>query len=545
MTTKDLSKRTLKYLRLLAKELTVSNPNSYSKVKLINQILTKGGKNITIAERKIQDIRYSYVKNVPFWGRSLNRKILISIGIALAIYTIFSLLNKNTNPNYFYSDLQFIGNIKFTTKNPRKEGKPIYINEMVENPLCGCKNEMPHYGLTFFSYEYNIDFLDSLNQITFPSIEISAPNHVLPSFSDESKEGNQKFVNMKYEPFPISFDYFKISQSDYLFNEQNLQTYIVSKYNSPSEEPKHIVKVDGINLKELTSSIHVVSLDDVFMSSFDPPYGTVINIERKISNIQDKTLESKIENDFSFIDGNKFSTPSLDILGRVNAFIFENALITDLNEKPILEKTASKDSIIILVAMSGFSQKIKPQIEKSNKIKKIDLLIKDPISDSDYNLMLEKFEKRREGFYKDTIKNANIQVSLVTPFVQNKPNGIHFYGEFESLNSNETKGKIQLGKLTETLDYTKSINLWNIDTMKLFTEPLVFQSNPNSNFKNTMMTSGMVKINESEFRLSTSEKILSYLWYFLDSLIGFLGSLFGLIIGLRGMSFPFGFKKLT
>lgn len=543
MTTKELSIRTLKHLRLLAKELGVVNPNSYSKTQLINLILKKGNRNISSAESRIQDTGYTNIKSVPFLGKRLSRKIIILIGITLASYAIFSLLNKKTNPNYFYSDLQFIGNVKFKTKNPAKESSIIYFDQVVENPLCGCKNELPHYGLTFFAYDYNIDFLDSLNQSIFPSIEISAPNHVVPSFSNKRKVGDKTVYDGKYEPFEISFDYFTISKNEFLDNDQDLRNYIISKYDNPNFKKKQIIKVDGIKLNEMSGNIQVVSLDDVFMSSFNPTYGTVINIERKISNIQDKVLKCTIENDFSSIDRNKFWRPSLDILGRVNAYIFENASITYIDDRPILEKSASKNSVIILVAISGFSQKIIPQIAKSNKFKKINISVKHPISDADYSLMLENFEKRRNDFYKDIIKDADIRVSLVTPFVQNKPNGIHFYGEFENLISNETKGKIQLGKLTETLDYPKSINLMNIDTMELFTEPLVFQSNPNSNFKNTLMTSGTVQINGEDFKLNTLEKMFSFIWHFLDSLIGFLGASIGLIIGLKGLTFNFINRK--
>lgn len=543
MTTKELSARTFKHLRLLAKELGIENPNSFAKSQLIYLIQKKGERNIRSAERSIQDTSNTYTKTVNFFGKSLNRKVLIAIGIVLAFYTIYSLLNKKTNPNYFYSDLQFIGNVRFKTKSPTKESSTVYSDEVVENPLCGCKNEVPHYGLTFFTYDYSIDFLDSLNQSIFPSVEISAPNHVVASFSNERKEGNKNVFDGKYEPFEISFEYFTISKSDFLHNNDDLSNYIVSNFDIPNREMKKITYVDGIKLKEMSGNIHVVSLDDVFMSSFNPPYGTVVNIKRKFSNIQDKVLKGTIENDFSFIDKDKFWRPSLDILGRVNAFIFENALITDMDNKTILEKTASKDSVIMLVAFSGFSQKIIPQIEESNKFKKIIISFKHPLSDADYSLLIEKFEQRRNGFYKDIIKDADLRVSLVTPFVQNKPNGIHFYGKFENLISNETEGKIQLGKLTETLDYPKSISLMNVDTMKLFTEPLVLQSNPNSNFKNTLMTSGNVKINEIEFVLSPSERVLSYIWYFLDSLIGFLGALFGLIKGLRGMSFQFILRK--
>jgi len=538
MTAINLSKRTLTYLRLLAKELHVVNPNSYSKVRLINQILSKGKKNITDAENKIRDIKYSYVKNIQFWGRRINRRILILIGILLAIYTVYSLFTKKNNPNYFYSDLQFIGNVKFKTKNHVNKSEVRNIKESPGSPLCGCKNEMPHYGLTFFSYDYDINYLDTLDQPIFPTLEISAPNHVMLQFSNERIVDNKHMVDAIYEPFEISFNYLKISQSDYLYNDQNLQNFIISKFEIPTTKMTPIPRVEGIKLKDLTSNIHIVSLDDVFMSSFDPSYGSIINIDRKISHIQDKVLNYTIESDFSLIDKNESVVASVDVLGRINAYIFKDALITDMNDN-ILHNTVSKenDSVTILVAKSGFSQKIKPQIETSNKFKKVSLSINHPIADSDYIRMLNVFEQRRNNFYKDWIKDADIQVSLVTPFVQNKPNGIHYYGEFENLISNETKGKIQLGKLTEILEYTKSIELLNIDTMKLFTEPLVFQSNPNSDFENTIMTSGIAKINESEFKLSTSEKILSYIWYFLDSLIGFLGALLGLVTGLKGMTF--------
>lgn len=279
MTTQELSTRTLKHLRLLAKELGIINPNSYSKTQIINLIHKRGERNISDAENRIQETGYSYIKKVPFFGNFFSRKILVLIGIALAIYAIFSLLNKKPIPNYFYSDLQFIGNIKFKTKNPTKEKSEVYFDEVVENPLCGCKNELPHYGLTFFTFDYSINFLDSLNNSIFPSIEISAPNHVVPSFSNERKVGNKTVVNVKYNPFEISFEYFTISENELLYNDQDLRNYILSKYDIQTFERKRIISVDGIKIKEMNSDIQVVSLDDVFMSSFNPPYGTVINIE--------------------------------------------------------------------------------------------------------------------------------------------------------------------------------------------------------------------------------------------------------------------------
>ena len=543
MTTKELSTRTLRHLRLLAKELDVKNPNSYSKDQIINLIHKKGKRNISNAESRIQDTEYSYMKKVPFYGRFLNRKILILLGILLAIYGLFSLLNKKLTSNYFYSDIQFIGNIEFKTIYANRKKNIVYKDEMIENPLCGCKNELPHYGLTFFTYDYSISFQDSLNNPIFPSIEISAPNHVIVSYSNEREEENKKIVDASFDPFEISFDYFKISEVEFYLEEENLRNFIISKYNAPSFEVKHINEVNGIKIREMNSDIQVVSMDDVFMSSFTPPYGTVLNISRKISNIQDRLLKGTIESDFSLIDKNKFWRPSFDILGRVNAYVFKRGIITDIDDKPILEKITSKDSIIVLVAKSGFSQKILPQTEDNGRYKKTKIVFKHPISDEDYYQLLEKFDQRRDGFYKDILKNANLKVSLVTPFVQNKPNGIHYYGEFEYLISTQTKGKIQLGKLTETIDFPKSINFLNVDTMKLFTEPLVFQSNPNSDFKNSLMTSGKLKISETEVKLSITEKIISYAWYFLDSFIGFFGSLFGLVKGLKGLSFSFKLKK--
>lgn len=543
MTAKELNSRTIKHLRVLAKRLNLENYSSLSKTELIKTILKKGNRKIRSAEKRIQDTGYEKLKTVVFFGRVINRNLLILLGLALAIYATYSLTKPKSIFENYYSELQFIGNVGFQIKNSSKNIEYPTSKDIEKTPLCGCKDEIPHYGISFFPYDYKIDFLNAENEIFYPNLSLLAPNHIIAKLSNERTEGDNIIYDGDYKPFGISFDIFTISQTELYLNEDNLKSLIYSLYSDDGRKREIIKESEGIIIKKNSSSIRIVSLDDVFMSSIDSPYGTLIDIKKEISNIQDKTLAYTIENDFTKIKKEKFWTPSIDVLGRANAFIFKNLIISDIKENTIYNSENNEHNYTILVAKSGFSQKIYPfQLDK-NSINGLNINVKNAINNADYNNMLNLFEKRRNNFYSDRIYKDSIPFYLNPPFIQKKPNGVHFYGEFENLTSYETKGVIQLENLKKNLNYPKKINISKVDTLKLYKEPLVFQSNPNSNYKNEFMNSGNIFINEQLFSLNTFQKILSLLWSFLDSIIGFLGATLGLVKGTKGLTFSWKRNK--
>jgi hypothetical protein len=527
----------------MAKELDLEIPKKVNKKSLIDLLSKTNNRKVRNTENIINNSNRRNLKSVDIFGKTVNRNFLIFLGIIASIYTIYSIWTMNNIDRQYYSNVSFLNDVSFKVLNTSKTDEPIFYRDYKQSPLCGCRKEVVHYGMAFFSKDYEVEF-----DIYPDEFLMYSKNTIIPAAFSSQEEINEyrkkeDEYNGVYNHFDLKLEYLKISKSDLYFNRNNFSDYINRISNDSLIKKKNIPVTNSIRVKKINSPFKIISLDDVSMSSIDIPFESEFHISKDKSTIQEKDLGYTIQNDFGNLPKDEYWTPELHVLGRKNAYLFDSIEITDVKNNVLFDETnTSQDSLVVIIAKSGFAQFLSPY-SKNKTTSSLKLSISNPLSDIEYEEQTKKFESRRDGFYRSTTMPQKMTVEMNPPLTNNKPNGIHYYGKFSNLYSSETNGNIILEKITEKLSYPKEVNFQNVDSIKMFTQPLVFQSNPKYEFKNSFTTNGIISVNGEVLRLNTFTSLISFLFNILDSIISFIVAIIGLFNGWKGLTFRKNLKN--
>ncbi len=424
----------------------------------------------------------------------------------LFILIILTIVKIITNPKYYDYNckLQFLGDVEFTIENLYLKDKFYHFDKV--NPICGCRNEKLHYGLTFTCYSYSLTFYNDSSEYINPSLYLYAPNEVMLNVGGVRRKigtNHIEYIPLGRTPFEIELEIFKVPLEDYLrileeknFSEKESFNEIYSRYNSTKLKNNK----KGVYIKNYSEFL-VLFLDDVMMTDIVPPYESKIHIHKITSNITNKVDKFLIDINLNDVGKRNFFIPKFTNIGRKNAYVFGEGEIWS-SDGELLYKNISYDTVSIMVAYSGFSQKISPI--NNHKINKILIRGNNVISQSDYKRMIDNFNNRRDGFYTATMIEEDdkpILTIIMNPPIINKMNGIHFYGLFKDFISYKTLGKIQVNSIEEKeIIYPQKIKIIDIDTMDFATIPLIIPFNLNKNYTNDFYVKGKLMINDKLFK---------------------------------------------